>query len=136
LVGCTEGLEFSSNTDDSVFSRYEGHPVFDRMSRFHHKFKCPGFLICVKKNAGNSKSSIPTLILSCEFDPKTPLDGAKSAFTKFQNGYLYVFPDRSHNAASHPCARKLIETFLENPSIQPNQNCMEQIQRIKSEPKV
>lgn len=136
LVECMEGIEFSSNSADTAFSRYEGHPLFGWISHYHHKMKCPDFLTRVKRSSKTMKSSIPTLILSGEFDPKTPVDGAKSTVKKFQNGYLYVFPDRSHNAASHPCARKLIESFLENPTIQPNQTCMEQLQPIKFEPKV
>jgi hypothetical protein len=111
---------FLPNKDDMAFLPYGGHLLFNWMGRSHDKLKCPNFLIRVKKNTENLGSSITIFIPSGEFDLKRPLDGVKSALTKFQNGYLCVFPDRSNNAASHPCAGKQIENLLENFNIQPD----------------
>lgn len=70
-------------------------------------------------------STIPTLILSGQFDPITPPAFAAAAATTLPQSYEYVFPNTSHGAAlSGECPDQIIQDFLANPSVPPEADCI------------
>ena len=74
-------------------------------------------------------SSLPTLILSSEFDPVTPTSNAKLAQQTLKNSYLFVFPGLSHGAfLSDDCPGVIMQEFMQNPHQKPDGSCIATMQ--------
>jgi pimeloyl-ACP methyl ester carboxylesterase len=74
-------------------------------------------------------SSIPTFMLSAEFDPGCPPDLARAAVARFPRGQLVIFPNTTHGVYRiSPCARQLIRAFLIDPNASLDTSC------VKSQP--
>lgn len=75
------------------------------------------------------QSSLPTLILSGEYDPITPTSNARLALQTLSNGYLVVFPGTGHGAfLSDPCPGTIMEAFMLNPHQKPDDSCLATMQ--------
>ena len=71
------------------------------------------------------ESSIPTLVLSGEFDPVTPPEYAAEAASSLSNSYVYTFPTGAHGAAMDGiCQDQIINAFLDNPGQAPDGSCI------------
>ena len=74
-------------------------------------------------------SSIPTLILSGQYDVATPPRWANLAAQTLGNSYLFVFPGAGHSLLSGvECAISISATFLDNPEQAPNGACISDIE--------
>lgn len=74
------------------------------------------------------RSSIPTLVLSGEYDPVTPAAWGKVAADALDTAYNFTFPGVGHGAVdTSPCANQIIEAFLADPNAAPNGGCIEQL---------
>ncbi|WP_052889835.1 alpha/beta hydrolase [Thermogemmatispora carboxidivorans] len=70
-------------------------------------------------------SSLPTLILSGEYDPITPTSNALMAQKTLSHSYLFVFPGTGHGVfLTGSCANLIMEQFLDNPQDQPISSCI------------
>nr|BBH92621.1 transporter [Thermogemmatispora argillosa] len=70
-------------------------------------------------------SSLPTLILSGEYDPITPTSNARQAQKTLSHSYLFVFPGTGHGVfLTSPCANLIMAEFLDNPQVQPGSSCL------------
>jgi pimeloyl-ACP methyl ester carboxylesterase len=71
-------------------------------------------------------STIPTLLISGDFDPVTPASWAETAARRLANGYSYVFPGRGHGVLirGQPCARRIAARFLDDPAHRPDDPCV------------
>ncbi len=67
-------------------------------------------------------SDVPTLMVSGNLDPVTPISNSIEALKHLKNGYGVVFPDESHDLAN-PCFLKIAEDFLNNPFQKPDLDC-------------
>lgn len=77
-------------------------------------------------------STIPTLVLSGEYDPITPPRWAAIAATTLPYGYHYDIPSVGHGASlSHECPLTMMKAFLNDPSIAPNGDCISEIDPIE-----
>lgn len=73
-------------------------------------------------------SSIPTLILSGNFDPITPAAFAEAAAANLPQSYNYVFPNTGHSAAFNgDCPDQIIRDFLDSPNVAPDADCIENL---------
>lgn len=67
------------------------------------------------------RTSIPTLIVSGEFDPDTPTAWARRVASSLPNAQLVEIPGYSHAPLyGHPAAARLLREFLADPSHKPS----------------
>jgi len=67
-------------------------------------------------------SSIPTLMVSGDLDPITPVRYATDALKHLENGFGIIFPDDSHNLFN-ACFFQMAEDFYNDPTRKPNSEC-------------
>jgi pimeloyl-ACP methyl ester carboxylesterase len=91
------------------------------------------FRVCQEWGAGEAgesanqpvTSSIPTLLMSGEFDPITPPEWGRHAAETLENGYFYEFPGVGHGASlADNCPMQMMEQFLEHPESPPDDACI------------
>jgi len=71
-------------------------------------------------------SEIPTLALAGEFDPVTPPGFAQEVAANLPNSFTYTFPGVGHSVAlASECAAGIIQQFLDNPTTEPNAECID-----------
>ncbi len=69
------------------------------------------------------RSAIPTLLISGGLDLATPPAWARQTAKFLERGYLFIFPNASHDVSDLPCAQKLMRAFLDNPAARPADRC-------------
>ncbi len=70
-------------------------------------------------------SSIPTLVLSDEYDPITPPANGKLAAQTLKNSYYFLFPGLGHGAEySSSCVNSIVSTFDDAPTQRPSGTCI------------
>jgi pimeloyl-ACP methyl ester carboxylesterase len=70
-------------------------------------------------------SSLPTLILSGEYDPITPFSNAQMAQRTLSNSFLYLFPATGHGVFyTDNCPDTIMVDFLSQPTMKPNSACI------------
>jgi pimeloyl-ACP methyl ester carboxylesterase len=71
------------------------------------------------------KSNIPTLVLSGELDPITPVEYGRVTASRLPNSYLVEVPGLGHSLLSNSkCAAEIADRFLNNPKEEPKQGCL------------
>jgi len=77
-------------------------------------------------------SNIPTLVFSGHFDPVTPPAWGRLAAENLANSFFFEFPNMAHGVMrSNSCARNIGLQFLDDPSIEPDSTCMDNIAQIQ-----
>ena len=70
-------------------------------------------------------SSIPTLVLTDEYDPITPPANGRLAAQTLKNSYYFLFPGLGHGAEYNaPCVNSIISAFDDMPTQQPSGACV------------
>jgi len=74
-------------------------------------------------------SSIPTLVLSGEYDPVTPPDQSLRVAKTLRHGYRFVFPGMGHGEYLYPltqqrCPYAIASAFLDDPTRAPSGACV------------
>lgn len=70
-------------------------------------------------------SALPTLVLSGEYDPITPLSNAKLAMQTLKHGMLFSFPATGHGVfLTDSCPDGIISAFLQDPMTKPDGACI------------
>lgn len=70
-------------------------------------------------------ATVPTLVLSGDFDPITPPPFGKIAAETLKPSYVLEFPAYGHGAlTSGNCANQIIVAFVRNPDTAPNTQCI------------
>jgi len=70
-------------------------------------------------------STIPTLVLSDEYDPITPPANGKLAAQTLKNSYYFVFPGLGHGAEyNSQCVDGIISSFDDTPTQKPAGDCV------------
>ena len=73
-------------------------------------------------------SDIPTLVLVGEYDPATPPAWARLTVETLANGYLFELPGSGHSLLStNQCAIDLMEVFWQEPGVEPNGRCVDEL---------
>jgi len=73
------------------------------------------------------KSDIPTLILSGELDPITPVEYGRITASRLPNSHLVEVPGLGHSLLSNSkCAIEIAGAFLNNPKAAPSESCLKQ----------
>jgi pimeloyl-ACP methyl ester carboxylesterase len=70
-------------------------------------------------------SSVPSLLLSGQYDPITPPQNAVEVARTLRNAHDYEFPGYSHGVKlSSACGNRVTQAFLATPSATPNSSCL------------
>ncbi len=73
-------------------------------------------------------SSVPTLVLSGQFDPATPPAWGQQAASTLSNGHFFELPYAGHGSSiDQPCPRTMALSFFDNPSVAPDSSCLKQM---------
>lgn len=72
-------------------------------------------------------SSIPTLVISGEFDPITPPSFGDQVAKALQNAFHVVYPATGHGVLGISCPSEMIVAFLADPSKQPDDSCISEM---------
>jgi pimeloyl-ACP methyl ester carboxylesterase len=74
-------------------------------------------------------SDIPALVLSGQYDVATPLSWAEMTAATLSNSYLFMFPGAGHSLLSSvDCAIGITMDFLDNPTREPSNQCIDDIE--------
>jgi pimeloyl-ACP methyl ester carboxylesterase len=76
------------------------------------------------------RSDIPTLILTGQFDDRTPTEHARRIASTLSRASLVEFPDEGHDARAGGCHAAILAQFLEDPTRKPDTSCVATIPRI------
>ena len=79
------------------------------------------------------QSEIPTLILTAEFDDRTPTEHARQIAAGFKQVYLYELPKETHGQRPGGCHRTILVQFLDDPYHEPDASCIATASRLKFE---
>ncbi len=72
-------------------------------------------------------SDIPSLIIEGSYDPATPPFFGRQVAEKLPNSFYVEFPNQGHvptGADSTGCAMEIATAFLENPIVEPDRSCL------------
>lgn len=73
-------------------------------------------------------SSVPTLIVTGEYDPITPPANGQEAARTLSHSYFFQFPGQGHGQQySSTCSDQIISAFEDNPAQQPDGSCIAQM---------
>lgn len=78
-------------------------------------------------------SDIPTLIITGKYDPTTPPMYAQQVAGHLSHSYYFEFPNQGHTptaADASGCAMDTVLAFLDNPSVEPDRSCLENMQDV------
>jgi pimeloyl-ACP methyl ester carboxylesterase len=82
-------------------------------------------------------SSIPTLILSGEYDPITPPSNGKLAMQTLSNSFFFLFPATGHGVfLTGSCPASITVAFLTNPLEKPGASCISTMQEPDFQPAI
>src|SRR6185369_2824743 len=79
-------------------------------------------------------SDIPSLVIEGAYDPATPPFFGKQVAAKLSHSFYFEFPNQGHvptAADSTGCAMKVATAFLEDPSVEPDRGCMNDLPKIE-----
>ncbi len=73
-------------------------------------------------------SSLPTLVLSGEYDPITPPSNGQEVTHHLSHSYYFLFPGQGHGQEySSDCSNQIISAFEDHPDQQPSGACISQM---------
>ncbi len=79
-------------------------------------------------------SDIPSLVIAGAFDPATPPFYGKQAAENLPNSFYFEFPNMGHVPTFGDlsgCAMQVALDFLENPIIEPERSCLNEMQEVE-----
>jgi pimeloyl-ACP methyl ester carboxylesterase len=77
-------------------------------------------------------SDIPTLIIAGGLDRAVPEEWIGLAEEGLSNAYSYLFPAMAHTGVGYvPCARSVVQDFLEDPMTEPDTTCIAETPTIQ-----
>ena len=133
------GMYFSVLCHDEVpFSSLDGfeaararHPQLAGMYD-HFEIGPLAFEVCDAWGAGAAetlenepvRSSIPTLIMTGQYDPIVPPAFGEAIAESLENASFLEFPGLSHGASGTECATDIMLAFLDDPSVTPDAGCL------------
>jgi len=77
-------------------------------------------------------ADLPTLVISGEYDPTTPVTTGQMVSGDLPNSHFYVIPGMGHGATvGNECSLSIVMNFLKDPSQTPNSTCLDQLQSFE-----
>jgi pimeloyl-ACP methyl ester carboxylesterase len=78
-------------------------------------------------------SDVPTLVITGKFDPTTPPMYAQQVASHLSHSYFFEFPNQGHVPTATDrsgCAMATVVSFLNNPSVEPDHTCVNNLPPI------
>jgi TAP-like protein len=78
-------------------------------------------------------SDIPTLVITGKYDPTTPPMYAQQVASHLSHSYFFEFPAQGHVPTATDksgCAEDMVVAFLNNPSVKPDDSCLNNMSGI------
>ena len=96
---------------------------------------CSGYLKRFADSADHQfvRSDIPTLILTNEFDDRTPTEHGRRIAAALQHAYLVELPGLGHAATPPGCFDTIVQGFLKNTARPPDTECLAAMPRLTFE---
>lgn len=76
-------------------------------------------------------SDIRTLVVTGEFDPRTPIEFGRRIASTLSRSYVVELPGETHGGRPGECRAAIIGQFLNDPERKPDASCMTQMQPIQ-----
>jgi hypothetical protein len=79
-------------------------------------------------------SDIPSLIITGKYDPVTPPTYGQQIAATLSHSYYFEFPNLGHTptaADGSGCAMDTALAFLENPTVEPDRSCLDELEHVK-----
>lgn len=79
-------------------------------------------------------SEIPSLVITGSYDPTTPPKYGRQLAEHLPNSYYFEFENQGHvpsAADSSGCAMDTVLDFLDNPIVEPNRDCMDDLKKVE-----
>jgi len=79
-------------------------------------------------------SDIPSLVIEGTYDPATPPFFGHQVADKLPNSFYFEFPNQGHvptGADSTGCAMQVAVDFLEDPTVEPDRTCLNELPRVE-----
>jgi pimeloyl-ACP methyl ester carboxylesterase len=123
LVGCFESGGPGAVKEILTAVRAETRPQYQ--SLINTQEECPFWQQRFAAPADRSfvKSAIPTLILTAEFDDRTPTDYGRRIAAHLEHAQVVELPGLAHGQP-HPCQNAIVRSFLEDPTRPPDTSCV------------
>lgn len=130
-VQCREEIAFTTKED--IVAAADSSPRLGELFKHAATLGPEVVSVCQEWGAGIADeienepvvSDIPTLVLAGEYDPITPPVWGKMVAEDLSNSYLYEFPGIGHGASVlNECPLSITLDFLNNPTTQPDANCI------------
>lgn len=75
-------------------------------------------------------SDIPTLIVTGEFDARTPVEFGRRIASTLSRAYVVELPNETHGGPPMGCRAAILAQFLDNPERSPDASCIGQMQPL------
>jgi pimeloyl-ACP methyl ester carboxylesterase len=73
------------------------------------------------------RANIPTLVISGQYDPTTPVTTGEMVAANLPDSHFYVIPGMGHGATvGNECSYQITMAFLNDPTRKPDSNCLDQ----------
>jgi pimeloyl-ACP methyl ester carboxylesterase len=76
-------------------------------------------------------SAIPTLVLTGEFDARTPVEFGRRIASTLSRSYVFELPGETHGGQPTGCRAAILAQFLANPERLPDASCIGQMQPLE-----
>ena len=96
---------------------------------------CSGYLKRFADSADHQfvRSDIPTLILTNEFDDRTPTEHGRRIAAALRHAYVFELPGLGHAVTPPGCFDTMVQSFLKNPARPPDAGCLAAMPRLTFE---
>jgi len=116
-------------TEEAYNAEIRRYPWLKDYHKYDWRYDaCKNWSTAANKNLSVEpvSSTIPTLILSGQYDPITPWQWAKEVHEHLANSFHFVFPGVAHDVlGSDDCALQASRDFLRQPTVLPKQECLQ-----------
>jgi pimeloyl-ACP methyl ester carboxylesterase len=131
-VQCTEEVSFSSKedfmetlVDYPELASFYSHALVGALTYDVCQFWPAGQAATQENQAVHS--SIPTLVMTSEFDPIAYPAWGEQIAGSLENAYFFAFPAFGHGSSQMECPRSMMATFINDPTQEPDPGCMDEI---------
>ena len=96
---------------------------------------CSGYLTRFADSADHElvRSDIPTLILTNEFDDRTPTEHGRRIAAALPNAHVFELPGVGHALTPPGCFDTIVQGFVKNPARSPDAGCLAAMPRLTFE---
>jgi len=107
-------------------------PFFGSADRVFEICKAWGAKAHEAADSAPVREDTPTLILSGEYDPTTPVTAGEMVSSDLPNDRFYIIPGMGHGASvDNACSLSIVTDFFRNPSEAPDTSCLNDLQSFE-----